>query len=67
MVRATAVGSQGFQILLDHRKSGNIGGFYGNGIGGFHAIRFTLDAVTDAAGRPTGAESWKIRRRRSSR
>ena len=54
MVRASAIGSQGFQILLDHRKSGNIGGFYGNGIGGFHAIRFTLDALTDASGKPTG-------------
>ena len=29
----------GFQVLVDHRKSGSIGGFYGNGIGGFHAVR----------------------------
>jgi len=54
MVRATAIGSQGFQILLDHRRSGNIGGFYGNGIGRFHAIAFNVDAITDAAGRPIG-------------
>jgi hypothetical protein len=54
MLRATAIGSQGFQVLLDHRRSGNIGGFYGNGIGRFHAIAFNLDAVTDAAGRPIG-------------
>ena len=66
MVRATDIGSQGFQILLDHRKSGNIGGSYGNGIGGFHAIRFTVDALTDGAGRPTGLK-LEIPRRRSSR
>ena len=28
----------GFHVLVDHRKSGSIGGFYGNGIGGFHAV-----------------------------
>jgi hypothetical protein len=54
MVRATGLGSQGFQVLLDHRKSGNIGGFYGNGIGRFHAIRFNIDATIDASGRPIG-------------
>jgi hypothetical protein len=41
-------------VLLDHRKSGNIGGFYGNGIGGFHAINFTLDVHCDLDGRPAG-------------
>lgn len=54
MLRATPVGAQGYQVLLDHRKSGNIGGFYGNGIGRFHAINFNLDVVQDAAGAPTG-------------
>ena len=54
MLRATPLGSQGYQVLLDHRKSGNIGGFYGNGIGRFHAINFNLDVARDAAGRPTG-------------
>jgi hypothetical protein len=54
MLRASPLGSQGFQVLLDHRKSGNIGGFYGNGIGGFHAINFTLDVDRDPAGRPVG-------------
>ncbi|WP_183086311.1 3-keto-disaccharide hydrolase [Mycetocola tolaasinivorans] len=47
LVRATPDGTRGFQILLDHRKSGNIGGFFGNGIGSFHAIAFTLDAERD--------------------
>jgi hypothetical protein len=54
LVRTTNAGTQGFQILLDHRKSGNIGGFYGNGIGGFHAINFTLDVTRDRQGAPTG-------------
>jgi hypothetical protein len=43
LVRATNEGTTGFQMLLDHRKSGNIGGYYGNGIGGFHAINFNVD------------------------
>lgn len=48
-------GIRGYQMLLDHRKSGNIGGYYGNGIGGFHAINFTIDATGfDAAGNATG-------------
>jgi hypothetical protein len=52
MVRATPAGGQGYQILLDHRKSGGIGGFYGNGIGGFHALAFNVDVRRDAAGSP---------------
>jgi DNA-binding LacI/PurR family transcriptional regulator len=53
ILRATELGSQGYQVLLDHRKSGNIGGFYGNGIGRFHAINFNVDVARDR-GRPTG-------------
>ncbi|MDR6885199.1 DUF1080 domain-containing protein [Bacillus sp. 3255] len=54
LLRASALGSQGFQILLDHRRSGNIGGIYGNGIGGFHGINFTLDVQYDEQGIPIG-------------
>jgi len=54
LVRASPLGSQGYQILLDHRRSGNIGGIYGNGIGGFHGINYTLDAIYDESGRPVG-------------
>jgi hypothetical protein len=54
MVRAADVGSLGYQILVDHRKSGNIGGFYGNGIGGFHAVNHTLDVLRDASDQPIG-------------
>jgi hypothetical protein len=53
-IRTTDIGTQGFQILLDHRKSGGIGGFYGNGIGGFHGVNFNVDAKLDAAGKPCG-------------
>ena len=44
----------GFQVLVDHRKSGSIGGFFGNGTGGFHAVPYVLDARYDDAGRPVG-------------
>jgi hypothetical protein len=54
LVRATPAGTQGYQILLDHRKSGGIGGLFGNGIGAFHAVRFGIDAVYDDAGAPIG-------------
>ncbi len=49
-VRASEDGCVGYQILLDHRKSGSIGGFYGNAIGGFHAINWNVDADLDADG-----------------
>lgn len=50
-VRADVYGSLGYQILLDHRKSGSIGGFYGNGMGGFHAINWNVDADLDENGK----------------
>ena len=34
MVRRRPETWEGFQVLVDHRKSGSIGGFYGNGTGG---------------------------------
>jgi hypothetical protein len=52
LVRATGRGSQGFQVLVDHRKSGGIGGFYGNGIGGFHALSYNVDVRYGADRRP---------------
>jgi hypothetical protein len=45
MLRKRADTFHGLQVLLDHRQSGSIGGFYGNGIGGFHAVPFALDAI----------------------
>jgi len=43
---------EGFQVLVDHRKSGSIGGFFGNGVGGFHAVPYVLDVRHDASGTP---------------
>jgi hypothetical protein len=56
LVRTTAIGSQGFQVLLDHRKSGAIGGFYGNGTGQFHAVAFNVDARYDQNGKAIGLQ-----------
>ncbi len=52
-LRATEDGFMGYQVLLDHRKSGSIGGFYGNSIGGFHAINWNVDAEYDETGKAT--------------
>ena len=57
MLRKKAHTFHGFQVLLDHRQSGSIGGFYGNGISGFHAVPFALDLARDAAGMPVGLKN----------
>ena len=44
----------GFQVLVDHRKSGLIGGYFGNGIGGFHAVPSILHTSVDEDGQPNG-------------
>ena len=54
MLRATSIGSQGFQLLVDHRQGGNIGSFYGNGIGGFNTREFGFDAKRDSSGKVVG-------------
>ena len=46
----------GFQVLVDHRKSGSIGGFFSNGTGRFHAVLLILDATYDSDGRPIGLQ-----------
>jgi hypothetical protein len=43
MVRAHELGSVGFQILVDHRPGGAIGGVYGNSVGNFRAYPFIID------------------------
>jgi hypothetical protein len=43
MVRAHEIGSVGFQVLLDHRPGGAIGGVYGNSTGNFRAYPFVID------------------------
>ncbi len=54
MLRATAIGSQGFQVLVDHREGGNIGSFYGNGIGGFNSRQFGINARRDSDSKVVG-------------
>lgn len=58
MVRCSPVGKPGYQVQMDHRKSGSIGGFYGNGgaqgteLGRFKANAYAFDAEYDANGHP---------------
>ena len=52
MLRRRPDSWHGFQVLVDHRKSGSIGGFFGNGTGSFHAVPYLLDVTTDADGVP---------------
>lgn len=44
MVRAHKLGSVGYQVLVDNRPNGTIGGVYGNSVGGFFAYPFVFDA-----------------------
>ncbi len=44
MVRAHKLGSVGFQVLVDMRPNGTVGGVYGNSVGGFFAYPFVFDA-----------------------
>lgn len=43
MLRAHALGGIGFQVLVDHRPNGAIGGIFGNGLGNFRAASFSID------------------------
>ncbi|MBB3326411.1 3-keto-disaccharide hydrolase [Microlunatus antarcticus] len=52
MLRRRPDSWHGLQVLVDHRKSGSIGGFFGNGIGSFHAVPFVLDVAHGGDGRP---------------
>jgi hypothetical protein len=54
LVRTVPAGNVGYQILIDHRKDGGIGSFYGNGLGGFHALPYCFRAVFDDKGVPIG-------------
>ncbi|MGN8245182.1 3-keto-disaccharide hydrolase [Cellulomonas soli] len=54
MVRRPADSWEGFQVLLDHRPHGGIGGFFGNGLASFSAVPFTVDVERDTHERPVG-------------
>ncbi|PUB32048.1 uncharacterized protein DUF1080 [Promicromonospora sp. AC04] len=54
MVRRRPDTWEGFQVLLDHRESGGIGGFFGNGLASFSAVPFAVVSVRDDDGTPVG-------------
>jgi hypothetical protein len=54
MLRRLPDSWEGFQVLVDHRPSGGIGGFFGNGLASFSAVPFAVDVARDAAGQPVG-------------
>jgi len=57
MVRRLRDSWEGFQILIDHRESGGIGGFFGNGLASFSAVPFAVRALRDAEGQVIGLEA----------
>ncbi|MBT2597562.1 family 16 glycoside hydrolase [Arthrobacter sp. ISL-72] len=54
MLRRRPDSWEGFQVLVDHRPSGGIGGFFGNGLASFSAVPFAVDVELGADGRPVG-------------
>lgn len=54
MIRRRPGDWAGFQVLLDHREHGGIGGFFGNGLGNFSATPFTVRADHDDDGTVIG-------------
>lgn len=54
MVRRRRDSWEGFQVLVDHRESGGIGGFFGNGLASFSAVPFAVVSRKDADGTVVG-------------
>jgi hypothetical protein len=57
MIRRRRDTWEGFQVLLDHRESGGIGGFFGNGLASFSAVPFAVRGRRDETGRVVGLEA----------
>ncbi|MFD1716104.1 DUF1080 domain-containing protein [Amnibacterium flavum] len=57
LLRRRADDWAGFQVLLDHREYGGIGGFYGNGLASFSALPFSIRSVVDGDGAVIGIEA----------
>lgn len=53
-IRCTPDVCAAIQVLLDYRKSGGLAGFFGNGIGNWHAVAFNVDGAYDDAGNMIG-------------
>lgn len=47
----------GLQVLVDHRQSGSIGGFFGNGLARIHGVPFVLAAELGPDGQPIGLKA----------
>ena len=54
MIRRQCDSWEGFQVLLDHRESGGIGGFFGNGLASFSAVPFSVVSKRDGNGTAVG-------------
>jgi hypothetical protein len=57
MLRRQRDSWEGFQVLVDHRPSGGIGGFFGNGLASFSAVPFAIDVARDDAGQAIGLKA----------
>jgi hypothetical protein len=57
MVRRKRDDWSGFQVLVDHREGGGIGGFYGNGLASFMAAPFKIRSIRDAKGAVIGLQA----------
>ncbi|SES18878.1 3-keto-disaccharide hydrolase [Sphingobium sp. YR768] len=57
MIRRQGERWEGFQVLLDHRDFGGIGGFFGNGLASFAAVPFAIRGQRDADGVVVGLEA----------
>jgi hypothetical protein len=53
LIRAIPEGNVGIQVLLEHRPHGGIAGYYGKGLGGFHAFEYAFNAEKGKDGRVT--------------
>lgn len=56
MIRRRRDSWEGFQVLLDHRESGGIGGFFGNGLASFSALPFAVRSKRDEHGTIIGLQ-----------
>lgn len=54
LVRANRQGNLGFQVCVDYRPHGALNGYYGNGIGGFHACNYCFIPKLNARGELIG-------------
>lgn len=57
MVRAHRLGTVGYQVLVDNRPNGTIGGVYGNSVGDFFAYPFVFDADEEPLNRIANVRS----------